>query len=254
MELLVISLDDAHERRRRLEDSLAPHNLSYHWVKAVDARGWSQDELASHCDETALFYNLSYDPIPGSVGCYLSHLRAFQHLIDSPHQAAIILEDDAELTSEFAVHLPALEQVADNIDVIFLCDRRPKRPSVIVGTTSSGLSLCFKKYANIGANGYVIHRTAAAKILSDYQKFGLEIDTLLNRWWVTGLNVATTSPELVTHVDMGSHIGYDNIVKKRSFLQKGAHGILNLKHSVVKRVRFSRHARHMKQALQKAIS
>ena len=57
MELLVISLDDAHERRRRLEDSLAPHNLNYHWVKAVDVKGWSQDELASHCDERALYHN-----------------------------------------------------------------------------------------------------------------------------------------------------------------------------------------------------
>ena len=253
MELLDISLDDAADRRARLEASLAPHNLTYHWVKAVDARGWSQDERASHCDERALFYNLSYDPIPGSIGCYLSHLRAFQHLIDSPHQAAIILEDDAEITPEFAAHLPALEEAANNIDVIFLCDRRPKRPSLTLGTTSSGLSLCFKKYANIGANGYVIHRTAAAKILADYHKFGLEIDTLLNRWWVTGLTVATTSPELVTHVDMGSHIGYDNIVKKRSFLQKCAHGFLNLKHSVLKRVRFSRHAKHMKHALQKAL-
>ncbi|MGC6517800.1 MAG: glycosyltransferase family 25 protein [Candidatus Puniceispirillaceae bacterium] len=251
MELLVLSLPDDNERRARLEASLSPYGLDYHWIKAVDARGWSDEEAACHLDHMALFFNMSYHPIPGSIGCYRSHLKAYEHLLLSDKHAAIILEDDAEITEAFASHLSCLESAAHHLDVIFLCDRRPGRPAPLIGQSHKGLAFTFKRFANIGANGYVINRKAARLMIDHYDKFGLEIDTLLNRWWQTGLSVATTAPELVTHKDMGSSIGYDNIRFVTNPFRRLANSGANLKMSLTKRLLFQRHLKKMQTDFEK---
>ena len=248
MEIYVLSLPDDAHRRTRLEASLAPYQLSYRWIEGVDARSWTAQQMQNHLDQKQVEQNMWHEPIPGSIGCYLSHLKAYKALLDSDDEAAIILEDDAEITAEFATHLSCLATAQAAIDIIFLCDRRPNRPAPVIGISDKGLAFTFKRFANIGANGYVINRKAAALLWSDYQRFGLEIDTLLNRWWQTGLSVATTMPELVTHRDMGSSIGYDNIRLLSKPHQRLSHHLQKLKMSAVKRWRFAAHYDAMRKA------
>lgn len=248
MEIYVLSLPDDAHRRARLEASLAPYQLSYHWIEGVDARVWTEPQIQEHIDRKQVEQNMWHEPIAGSVGCYLSHLKAYKALLDSNDEAAVILEDDAEITGEFATHLSCLAAASNVLDVIFLCDRRPNRPAPVIGQSAKGLAFTFKRFANIGANGYVINRKAAALLWADYQRFGLEIDTLLNRWWQTGLSVATTAPELVTHRDMGSSIGYDNIRLLRAPRQRLSHHLQKLKMSAMKRWRFAAHFDAMRKA------
>lgn len=251
MEIYVLSLPNDAPRRARLEASLAPYQLSYQWIEGVDARSWTSQMMQQYIDQNQVERNMWHEPIPGSIGCYLSHLKACKALLDSQDEAAIILEDDAEITAEFASHLACLEAASPALDVIFLCDRRPHRPAPVIGHSAKGLAFTFKRFANIGANGYVINRKAASYLCSHHAQFGLEIDTLLNRWWQTGLSVATTAPQLVTHRDMGSSIGYDHIRRLRHPRQRILHHMQKLKMSAIKRWRFAAHLGKMQQAFQR---
>lgn len=248
MEIYVLSLPGDAHRRARLEASLAPYQLSYQWIEGVDARSWTSQQMQQHVDKHQVERNMWHEPIPGSIGCYLSHLKACRALLDSDDEAAIILEDDAEITADFARHLTCLEEASKSLDVIFLCDRRPNRPAPIIGHSAKGLAFTFKRFANIGANGYVINRNAASYLCTHHAQFGLEIDTLLNRWWQTGLSVATTAPQLVTHRDMGSSIGYDNIRLLRHPRQRILHHVQKLQMSAIKRWRFAKHLDTMQTA------
>ena len=98
----VLSLPDDAHRRARLEASLAPYQLSYQWIEGVDARSWTSQQMQQHVDKHRVERNMWHEPIPGSIGCYLSHLKACRALLDSDDEAAIILEDDAEITADFA--------------------------------------------------------------------------------------------------------------------------------------------------------
>lgn len=59
---------------------------------------------------------------PGAIGCFLSHRRAWRHVVDSGRTMALICEDDAEFTAEFLVAPERLETIAQatpDADVIF---------------------------------------------------------------------------------------------------------------------------------------
>ena len=78
MKIIVISLIDANQRRAQIKSQLSAHNLPFSWLDAVDGRKWSDDELAQFIDKKALYKNLSHKPVAGSVGCHLSHMKAYE--------------------------------------------------------------------------------------------------------------------------------------------------------------------------------
>lgn len=252
MEIVTISLPSDHDRRARLDASLAPYGLGYHWLEAVDARAWDTAEMNAHCDQKQMRLLMSYHPKPGAIGCHLSHMKAYRHLLDSEAAAMIILEDDAQITADFVTHLTCLETAAKSLDIIFLCDRRTNRPSRLIGRSHKGLGFTFKRFANIGTNGYVITRKAASYMLTHHAKFGIEIDMLLNQWWQSGLFIATTDRDLVTHDDMGTSIGYDNRRPVKNPLRRLAHSLTRLRFSYAKRKAYDSHLAKMKTAFQKA--
>ena len=254
MEIIALSLKSDEARRQRLANSLAPFDLRFQWLEGVDARNWTPQEARRHMDRKSVFCNIAYEPNPGAIGCYLSHLKAFEYLLESDQNALIILEDDTQITDDFAHHLSCLEAASKSLDVIFLNDCRAARPSMLIGTSDHGLPFHFKRYTNIGAFGYVINRKAASFMLAHHASFGLEIDTLLNRWWQSGLHVATTGTDLVHHDFMGTTIGYENLKPTRNPLRLLTTKLFRAYDSTKKRTRYDAHFALMKTAFEKARS
>ncbi|MEM7059153.1 MAG: FkbM family methyltransferase [Pseudomonadota bacterium] len=58
----------------------------------------------------------------GAIGCFLSHRRAWQHVIDMGVEAALICEDDVVLTEDLGRPTSVASTVAD-LDVLFANDR-----------------------------------------------------------------------------------------------------------------------------------
>ena len=246
MKIYVISLQEAGEKRADLAEALSAQSLSFQVIDAVDARQWQSEALAKHISSFGVACNMTHTPKPGAIGCHLSHLKAYQKLIDSDAPAAIILEDDAIITPELRQHMPCLQQASAIFDIIFLCDRRPNRPAPVIGTSERGLQFCFKKYSNIGTTGYVITRQAASYMLAHHTPFRLAIDTLLNRWWQTKLKVATTAPQLVRDDAMASSIGYHDLAMFRNPIWRIANLITKAKMSAMKRLTYQRMYHAMK--------
>ena len=254
MEIIALSLKSDEARRQRLANNLAPFGLAFHWLEGVDARSWTTQEARRHMDRKAVFCHIAYEPNPGAIGCYLSHLKAFEYLLNSDQEALIILEDDAQISDDFAKYLPCLSAASRSLEIIFLSDQRAERPSKLIGTSKQGLEFHLKRYANVGAFGYVINRKAASYIMAHHAKFGLEIDTLLNRWWQSGLHVATTGTDLVHHEFMGTTIGYENLKQVRNPLRRLTTKLFRAYDSAKKRARYGAHATLMRTAFEKGQS
>lgn len=258
MKIVVISLADATQRRAQIQAQLSAHDLPFTWLEAVDGRKWSDDKLAQFIDHKALFNNLSHKPVAGSIGCHLSHMKAYETLLASDDEALIILEDDAVINADLPHYISSLSDVMKQIDIVFLCDRRENRPAIEIGKIGKNekqASICVKRFSNIGTTGYVINRRAARYLFDNHKDFGIEIDCLLNRWWQHGLAVATIKPNLVKDEDAVSQIGYVFKPLKRNLYQKSVKAIYDLKESYLKRKGFNHYCQTLAQSLkQKTLS
>ena len=252
MKIVVISLADATQRRAQIQAQLSAHDLPFTWLEAVDGRKWSDDKLAQFIDHKALFNNLSHKPVAGSIGCHLSHMKAYETLLASDDEALIILEDDAVINAELPHYISSLSDVMKQIDIVFLCDRRENRPAIEIGKIGKNekqASICVKRFSNIGTTGYAINRRAARYLLDNHKEFGIEIDCLLNRWWHHGLGVATIKPDLVKDEDAVSQINFHPMPLKRSLPQKWGKAVNDLKDSYQKRIAFDDYCQSLSQRL-----
>ena len=249
MKIIVISLADAVQRRTQIQSQLSKLELSFEWLEAVDARQWQDERLSHHINDKELYKNMNNKPIAGSIGCHLSHIKAYENLLSSNDEAVLILEDDAVIEDTLPQTLAKLEQAMQHIDILFLCDRREDKPSVEIGNITQNHTLCVKKFSNIGTTAYVINRRAAHHMLSNHKEFGIEIDCLLNRWWRHDLAVATIKPDLVKDEAAETQIGYELTPLARTLVQKWAKKTHDVKDSWRKRRLFKQYCQKMANSL-----
>ncbi|OJY88559.1 MAG: hypothetical protein BGP25_02575 [Lysobacterales bacterium 63-13] len=91
----VISLADMTGRR----DNLLLGNVPAAWVEcyfpAVDMRRAERRECDGVTDCTRILADYGREFSPGEIGCALSHHLVYRQFLDSPHDLALVLEDDS---------------------------------------------------------------------------------------------------------------------------------------------------------------
>lgn len=96
--VLVINLKGHEQRMASLGCQLETLGLTYQRIEGV--LGMQADLKDPHLfNQRAYRANHGKLPSPGELGCYLSHLRCMEMLLNSSHTCALILEDDAILGS-----------------------------------------------------------------------------------------------------------------------------------------------------------
>jgi hypothetical protein len=96
--IFVISLARAPDRREAISEHLRSLGLEFEIVEAVDGAQLSDSDCIS-----LLAKNVTY--IRGVIGCYLSHIRLYERIIQDNIDIALILEDDARLNPDI---IPAI--------------------------------------------------------------------------------------------------------------------------------------------------
>lgn len=88
--VFVISLARAAERRATISQHLKNIGIEFRLIDAVDGKAMSSSQIA---EIVAPGVNMH----PGVVGCYLSHINAYEIIRNENIKAALILEDDTRL-------------------------------------------------------------------------------------------------------------------------------------------------------------
>lgn len=97
----MINLPRSTARRRNMADQLERAGLEHEFIEAVDGRALTSSERAELVDEAAVANSPNW-LTPGAIGCALSHLRAYQRILESADEVALILEDDVVLPPTIA--------------------------------------------------------------------------------------------------------------------------------------------------------
>lgn len=189
--IYLINLPKDVARAAQMNRQLASLGLlaNLHPIAATYGKDLSTADTAHYYSEAlnARQYHLPLSA--GEIGCYVSHLTAWQALVDSGAPAALVLEDDVQLHPELPAMMAALMAVTSpQWDMLKLVGRPLERT---VANWPLGAASRLARYARIPSMtaAYVISRAGAQKLLAGRVPFGRPVDIDLRYTWEVDLHV-----------------------------------------------------------------
>ena len=169
MQIFIINLDSATDRRTFQEKQCAKHNLTPTFVSACTGDDIIANGQYDH-------HRLSWQrPMKATeIACYFSHRKIWEKVAaaDAP---CLILEDDAVFCAEFA---PLLQKIIDvpDYDIINLETTGRKK---YIASKSVALNHHFSLHRlyldRSGAGGYLLSPAGAKKLLAHQNKYGIAL-------------------------------------------------------------------------------
>jgi glycosyl transferase, family 25 len=166
VQIFVINLPSAIERRKLQQDQLTNLGLEYKILDAASADDISEATYKKH------YFDWQRPLRKTEVACYYSHRSAWETVIKS-RKPALILEDDAILSKCVPKLLDNLYKI-DNSDLINLENRSRKkfvsRSQIDINCNSKLLRLYQDR---TGAAGYILWPSGAKKLIQLEKKSGI---------------------------------------------------------------------------------
>eukprot|EP00930_Biecheleria_cincta_P001495 TRINITY_DN102632_c0_g1_i1.p1 TRINITY_DN102632_c0_g1~~TRINITY_DN102632_c0_g1_i1.p1 ORF type:complete len:467 (-),score=50.74 TRINITY_DN102632_c0_g1_i1:40-1440(-) len=216
----VVNLDRSIERWNRLESQLKEQHVAAERFPATLGAALTDAELKDKATTAArLFCTL------GMIGCFVSHQRVWQRVVDEDLPAVVVLEDDAVVFANFNSNLQRLiGEMPEDWDVCLLgavgCIDSEKESlhmklyGLATGGTrkSPGQSRSvspnlYVPYKPAGTHAYMVSRRGAAKLLERLPKARYHVD--LSAWSLQDLNLYAAKEFLATQ-----EFGDDTTVSK----------------------------------------
>ncbi len=165
--IFVISLPGSTARQAAISAQLERHGLAFSWLEGVNGRTLDEAEIRRVYSEERAQREGGRLLNRGEIGCALSHLKIYQQMQTDNVDLALVLEDDAALSSDFAQALARVCQAVDwqACDLVLL--------SHIQKYTDWGARRIFgslrlvRPVTAYNGNGYLITRLGAQKLLAE---------------------------------------------------------------------------------------
>jgi glycosyl transferase family 25 len=159
---VVINLDRSSDRLATMRAQADSHSLPFDRIRAIDGLALPADMRAEFLDERG---GIASKLIVGEVGCYASHMRAWEMVIDGRQPHALVLEDDVIfLAPNFAAIVDAaVSNCPAGWDVIHLC-ATTKRRRIRVAQLDAEHGLDRFVQLPINACAYVVSKAGARKL------------------------------------------------------------------------------------------
>lgn len=167
-------------------------------ISGIDGKTLPAHEFKNKVDMDAYFKHMNHFPQKGTIDCSLSHIKAWQALLDSPYEYAIIFEDDVKFEPE---------KLKNTIEELM------KEPHLwdlnSFDILHNGTPLTLKTFenkqkmvvylTNVSHTGcYILNRKAAKRLLEKALPINLPIDHYFTRSWEFGLKfTGIENPRLV---------------------------------------------------------
>ncbi|WP_343742931.1 glycosyltransferase family 25 protein [Herbaspirillum huttiense] len=211
---VVISLVESQDRRRYITDQFERIGMPFRFFDAERFQQYPANyDQATRWRVHGNHMNLS------EVGCYDSHYRIWEQLVESDDEMWCVLEDDVEIGDGFGATVQAIAAAPFPFGIMRLCDFGGE-DSWQVGVLSNGSIVKDHRKQPFGTQGYVIHRDAARILVQQARTILYAVDDLINRTWEHGVRTLSVTPSVLVHRNdlMGTTIG--RVKAKRTLWQK----------------------------------
>ena len=211
----VINLERSPQRLQRIKSQLDDQRVAFSRLLAVDGVELLDSDvtgLYSFDDPDAHYKQLN----KGEIGCYLSHINAWQAIVDQQLDYAIILEDDVKLTGDINKLFDVVNQMPKDWDYIKMAEHSRKRR---VEHRQSFADFERITYSKVPARtcAQIVSFEGAKKLLAYQHKILRPIDIDLQYWWEKDLRIFGLMPYLAEpNEDFGSDIDAQSMRMKAS--------------------------------------
>jgi|GEM_PF-216468 len=212
--VFVINLERSTDRREKISTRLSEIGIDFELFPATDGSALSESDRAKY-DEAHVINNISRPLSPAEVGCYISHKKLWQRIVDENIPWAVILEDDVLIQTDLKDLLAKIGQMTFKWDLIRLAGlfATPCYPLFALG---GGRTLSVPLRGAIGSQAYCLSRAGARKLLAYSTTIrGTVDDHVIDNCWKTGLAILAVQPYPVA--EDKSHISEIEISRREIF-------------------------------------
>lgn len=190
----IIHLKRATARRPHVERLQTACPAPAEIVDAVDGNELSAGELATVYTPNLHQPAYPFPLRPAEIGCFLSHRRCWQKIVDENLPHALVFEDDASLDMHIAANaLRMAESRIQDFGYIQLPVRPISSDSKIVAK-QDGTQILRPVVIPLRLSGQVISQSAARDLLRLTTVFDRPVDTFLQMHWLTGVRPLAVEP------------------------------------------------------------
>ena len=220
--IFVINLASSTERLNRVSHELNAQNLAFERLDAIDGRELSDTAIAQHYSADLNLKKYHKPLSKGEIGCYLSHRKAWQTIVDRQLDYAIILEDDFVL--DRSIHsaienISTLKQPWQLIKLAAYKDRN--RDIAFTKPLADEQHLVIHKKLMSGCCATAVSFEGAKALLQATATFSRPIDCDLQHVWETGVYGYSLLPYPVSQPDNSQSDIRDRSTKvKKSFWRR----------------------------------
>ena len=210
---LIIHLERSLERKpqvRKLKQDL-PYRTKV--VEAVDGSKLDND-LSKSYKPRLLRPRYPFSLRSAEVGCFQSHRKCWQEILDRGLEAALIIEDDVDIIDgEFTAAIKLAMKEIKMGDLIRL-PMKPREKPRNINVKRDNISIFEPTVIGLGTQAQIVTYDAARQLLEKTAHFDRPIDVYLQLKWKHGVRVLTLWPNGVR--ERSSSLGGSVIGKERS--------------------------------------
>ena len=210
---LIIHLERSLERKpqvRKLKQDL-PYRTKV--VEAVDGSKLDND-LSKSYKPRLLRPHYPFSLRSAEVGCFQSHRKCWQEILDRGLEAALIIEDDVDIIDgEFTAAIKLAMKEIKMGDLIRL-PMKPREKPRNINVKRDNISIFEPTVIGLGTQAQIVTYDAARQLFEKNAHFDRPIDVYLQLKWKHGVRVLTLWPNGVR--ERSSSLGGSVIGKERS--------------------------------------
>ncbi len=118
--IFVINLARSTKRLIQTTERLSAVNLTFKRIDAIDGNNLTDKQKYLHYNPQLNKQKYHYALSNGQIGCYLSHRKAWQKIVDEKLKYAIVLEDDFYIDEPIHDAIKNIEQLNQSWQLIKL--------------------------------------------------------------------------------------------------------------------------------------
>lgn len=230
----LINLDRATDRLEFVKPHVDQLGIPVERISAVDGSLLSDEEIEKVCDKERFKKYFKMMPERGTIGCSLSHKKAWRRFLESEYEFALIFEDDVVFNPhELKSCVESAIEKKDLWDVLsfeMIHDGWPVKVANLHVDKWMSLYL-----ANVTHSGcYLLNRNAAKKLLEKFYPIVVPVDHYITASWEFDIKFAGVEPRIVTQNFGNSQIKTDSVQKIDDLSIKISNAVFNIRRSVVR--------------------
>jgi glycosyl transferase, family 25 len=198
--IVVISLARAPARRSAIAAQLEKLGLPFEFFDAIDGAKLSPERVDEVYSPNRTFMRMGRYLHPNEIGCALSHMDIWEHMVRENVPEMLILEDDVVLADDLPTLLATRDRwVPSDARVVYLAHDMapPVSPTPLDSAFGTDRALCTFENPVMRAAAYLIRTPAAAALLPHGKPLTMPLDDLLGRPEFTGGGIYGIVPNAV---------------------------------------------------------